>query len=171
MGRIIFVLGGARSGKSSFAARLAAGYSRVAYIATGEGLDPEMRDRIRAHRASRPRAWKTIEESLDVSRAIKRLGWSRDLIIIDCLTLLVSNHIMKRHSEGAIRREIIAILSELRASRTDAIIVSNEVGLGIVPENGLARRFRDIAGRVNQIVAKEADQVFFTVSGLSRRIK
>jgi len=173
MGKLIFILGGARSGKSSFALRLASDRhaKNVAFIATGEALDKEMRRRVRLHRNSRPAHWKTFEEPRRVAEAIKEMGGRFELILIDCLTLLVSNLLLNNTKEKAIEKEITMILNALRRTGSECIIVSNEVGLGIVPGNALARDFRDVAGRVNQIVAKAADEVFFTVSGIPWRIK
>jgi adenosylcobinamide kinase/adenosylcobinamide-phosphate guanylyltransferase len=171
MGRITFIIGGARSGKSRYAARLADNYRKVAFIATGEGRDDEMRHRIHKHRKARPSSWKTFEEPLDVCAAIRKAGARPDLILIDCLTLLVSNLLGDGRDEAAIEREISRILAALDKTRSDAVIVSNEVGFGIVPANKLARDFRDIGGRVNQMVAERADEVYLLVSGLPIKIK
>jgi adenosylcobinamide kinase/adenosylcobinamide-phosphate guanylyltransferase len=172
VGRIIFILGGARSGKSSYATALAnKSGKRVAFIATCQGLDEEMRARIASHKKLRPSSWKTFEEPLDIRKALKNAGSRFDIILIDCLTLLVSNLLLKDIEGAAIEKEIAAIVGELKKMKPDSIIVSNEVGLGIVPDNNLARNFRDIGGRVNQIVAKEADEVCFLVSGLPVKVK
>lgn len=172
MGKITFVLGGARSGKSSHATKLAekAG-AKVAFVATGQGLDREMRKRIASHRRQRSSLWKTFEEPLNMCTAIKKMGSDFDVVLIDCLTLLVSNHLMKKHSEKTIALEVKKMLMQLNKIHSNAIIVSNEVGLGIVPANKLARDFRDIAGRVNQVVAEHADEVYFLVSGIPIKIK
>jgi adenosylcobinamide kinase/adenosylcobinamide-phosphate guanylyltransferase len=173
MGKIIFILGGARSGKSSFALELAkkSKKNKVAFIATGEARDGEMRRRILLHRRSRPSNFETFEEAYNPSGLLKKNAATFDVIIIDCLTLLVSNLMLKKFKEKEILNEMNKILAELRKTKTKAIIVSNEVGLGIVPWTKLGRDFRDIAGKVNQVVAKNADNVFFMVSGLSQKIK
>jgi adenosylcobinamide kinase/adenosylcobinamide-phosphate guanylyltransferase len=152
------------------AARLAGRYGSVTFIATGEGLDGEMAQRIKKHKVSRPKRWSTVEEPLEISRAVGRIA-GQGVIIIDCLTLLVSNHMMKGRGERAISKEISRMCGALKRSRADSIVVSNEVGLGIVPANALAREFRDIAGRVNQLVAASSDRVYFAVSGIPWRIK
>ena len=172
MGKITFILGGARSGKSSYAAALAGrSGKRVAFIATCQGLDREMRKRIASHRRSRPPSWKTFEEPLDVRSALKRVGPGFDVVLIDCLTLLVSNLLLGGMVGVSIEKKITEIIKELKKMRSDSIIVSNEVGLGIVPENSLARDFRDIGGRVNQIASREADEVYFLAAGLPIKIK
>lgn len=173
MGKITFIIGGARSGKSHLAMKMAkdAKYKKVAFIATGEARDDEMKKRIVLHKKARPTNWRTFEEPCHVSNLIKTTGGKFKLVMIDCLTLLVSNLLLMDRKERYIELEIVKMMSGLRKARADSIIVSNEVGLGIVPENGLARDFRDIAGRVNQVVAKAADEVIFTVAGIPWRIK
>ncbi len=171
MGKIILILGGARSGKSTYALELAKKYKRVAFVATCQGLDKEMKQRIKLHQESRPRSWQTFEEPKNVDLLLKKLVNKFDCIIIDCLTLLVSNLLLAGGGQKTIEAKISKALAELKNKKTNAIIVSNEVGLGIVPEHKLGRDFRDIAGKVNQAVAKEATEVFFTISGIPTRIK
>lgn len=173
MGRLIFVVGGARSGKSKFANRLAANLSKdVVYIATGQGLDQEMKTRIKQHKRARRRNWRTMEEPQDLVRAIDRIKSKRKaLLLIDCLTLWISNLICSGKKEAQIRKSARELLKKLGAQDKDAIIVSNEVGFGIVPENKMARIFRDLKGSINQMVAKDADEVYLLVSGLPIRIK
>jgi len=173
MGKIIFILGGARSGKSSFALKLAkkSKKRKVAFIATAQARDREMGKRILLHRLARPSNFKTFEEALNLSGLLKKISSGFDVIIIDCLTLFVSNLMLKRFKEKEILEEIDKVLAMLKKTNTKAIIVSNEVGLGIVPQTKLGRNFRDIAGKVNQAVAKKADNVFFMVSGLPWRVK
>ncbi len=170
MGKITFILGGARSGKSTFAIELAKKHKRVAFIATCQALDKEMSRRIKLHRQARPNHWKTFEEPKNLSLLLIKIG-AFDCIIIDCLTLLISNLILSGHKPEEILKKINALLSMLRRKEAETIIVSNEVGLGIVPANKLGRNFRDIAGQINQIVAREADKVFFTVAGIPTMIK
>jgi len=171
MGRIIFILGGARSGKSTYALELAKKYKKVAFIATCQGLDAEMKKRIRLHQKTRPKHWSTFEESNDLEPLLMKISKRFNCAIIDCLTLWVSNLILGEYKQGEIIKKVNALLSKLRSKRTKIIMVSNEVGLGIVPAHKLGRDFRDIAGKVNQLVAKEADEVFFMVSGIPWRIK
>ena len=171
MGRITLILGGARSGKSTQALNLAKKTKKVAFIATCEGLDKEMKERILKHKADRPANWKTFEEPKELAELLTRIDNSFDCIIIDCLTLLVSNLLLSVYKEEVIVEKIKAVLFQLRKKKAKAIIVSNEVGLGIVPVNKLGRRFRDIAGKVNQIVAQESDEVLFIISGLPLIVK
>lgn len=172
MGKITFILGGARSGKSAYARELANRQKKkVAFIATCEPLDKEMRERIRLHKKNRPSNWKTFEEPLFVSKILKEITNIYEIILIDCLTLLISNLLLKGSKEGGIEKEINKILSMLKKNKNKSIIVSNEVGLGIVPDSRLGREFRDIAGRINQQVAEKSDEVFFAVSGIPWRIK
>lgn len=172
MGKIIFLLGGARSGKSQFAIKLAKKDARkVAFIATCVGLDREMEKRIRLHKRNRPINWQTFEAPKDIALLLKKIGSKFEIIIIDCLTLLVSSFLLKGLKEEDIEKKINKILDTLKRTKAKSIIVSNEVGLGIVPENKLARDFRDIVGRINQIVAKESNQVFFMASGIPIKIK
>jgi len=172
VGKITFILGGARSGKSSYALKIAkdAG-GKVAFIATAQAKDAEMKKRIALHKNSRPRGWKTFEEAREPSLILKNIGAKFNVIIIDCLTLMVSNLILSGHKDTVIKNRIHAMLGALEEIKAQSIIVSNEVGLGIVPENKLARAFRDVAGTVNQIVADKSDNVFFLVSGIPWRIK
>ena len=171
MGKITFVLGGARSGKSSFALELAKKYKKTAFVATCRGLDEEMRQRIKKHRLARPRNWVTFEEDKDIVTVIEKMQGGFDCIIIDCLTLWVSNLLLSKNREEKIGRLTAEMLAVLRKKKARVILVSNEVGLGLVPANKIGRQFRDIAGRVNQMTAKEADEVFFTVSGIPVKIK
>ena len=237
MAKMTFVLGGARSGKSTFAEGLARKYNDVVYIATAEVKDEEMRDRIQIHRARRPFNWKTIEAPFHVDRVISNLNENAGLIYIDCITLYVTNMLLSDETgacrgerpfaptkddknpppltpparrgeakevatpgegktkgettspsidgrgKGEGEREILKqkqsqILGEInklckvcRESKSDVILVSNEVGLGIVPDNALSRVFRDIAGSANQLIADEADEVYFIVAGIAQKIK
>jgi adenosylcobinamide kinase/adenosylcobinamide-phosphate guanylyltransferase len=171
MGKITFILGGARSGKSSFALTLAKKYKKAAFLATCRGLDKEMRERINRHKVLRPKNWTTFEEDKNIVSALERMRNYFDCIIIDCLTLWVSNLLVARNKEEKILQETIAMLAELKKKNARAILVSNEVGLGLVPANKLGRKFRDIAGQVNQLAAKEADEVFFIVSGIPVKLK
>lgn len=168
MSEITFILGGARSGKSSYALGLAKACKKVAFIATCEPLDKEMRQRISLHKKSRPKHWHTFDEPRDICALLNKISHKYDFLIIDCLTLLISNLlIVKRNPEVEIKR----ILACLKKFKGKTAVVSNEVGLGIVPDTALGRAFRDIAGRINQTVAREAKNVYFMVSGIPWRIK
>ena len=171
MGKIILILGGARSGKSTYALALAKKHKDVAFIATCEGLDKEMRERIKRHKEARPRHWQTFEEPKEIAGLLAKLGNGFDCILIDCLTLLVSNLLLTKHKEAEIIKRTEVMLAQLKKKKAKVILVSNEVGLGLVPANKLGRDFRDIAGKVNQLAAAKADEVFFIVSGIPMRVK
>jgi len=171
MNKITLILGGARSGKSSYALSLAKKYKKVAFIATCLGLDKEMRERIRLHKEARPKHWETFEEPKEVAKLIGKLSNSFDCILIDCLTLLVSNLIFSNNTQKQIFKKIEELLLVLSKKKARVILVSNELGLGLVPANKLGREFRDTAGIVNQIVASGADEVLFMVAGLPMNIK
>ena len=169
MKKIVFITGGARSGKSSFALKQASGIpGKKAYIATAEALDEEMRKRIEDHREQRGKEWDTFEEPLMIAEVIKKIGDRYDAIVLDCLTLWLSN-IM--HSNLIIETEIERLISSLLSHQTSVFIVSNEVGMGIVPENEMARKFRDMAGLLNQKIAGAADEVYIVVAGIPLKIK
>lgn len=172
MGKIIFILGGARSGKSTYAINLAKRIpKRVAFIATCASLDKEMKKRIRLHQTKRPSSWQTFEETKDIAALLKKIRSQYPMIIIDCLTLLISNLLLAGFKENTILDKINEILKILKSLKGKAIIVANEVGLGIVPNSKLGRDFRDLAGKVNQLVVQKADEVFFMVSGLPLKVK
>jgi adenosyl cobinamide kinase/adenosyl cobinamide phosphate guanylyltransferase len=163
---LTLILGGARSGKSTRALSLARG--RVLFVATAEALDDEMAERIAAHRAERPAHWDTLEEPKDIARALRARGDQYDSVIIDCLTLWVGNLM---EGEQGLREWVPPLLEAYRAGRADWIVISNEVGLGIVPDNPLARRYRDSLGVVNQLVAEAADTVILMVAGIAVELK
>jgi adenosylcobinamide kinase/adenosylcobinamide-phosphate guanylyltransferase len=170
--KVVLVTGGARSGKSRFAQGLVEGWGqRFLYIATAEVLDDEMAERVRRHRDDRGRRWRTLEEPLDLPRALAA-AQSYDGALLDCLTLWTSN-LLGRHGvdEDGLWREVETFLEALRVYSGRLCLVTNEVGSGIVPEHPLARRFRDEAGRINQRVASQASEVFLVVSGLPLRLK
>ena len=185
MGHIILITGGARSGKSSFAEQLASeGGVRVAYIATAQALDAEMEDRIFRHREQRPWHWKTCEAHQDPSSVLTEAVDDFDVFLLDCLTVLITNRLLAADidwerpamnqlhaAEADVMGEIDAIITAALAGRACTIVVSNEVGLGIVPLTPLARFFRDCAGRANQRIAAVAGDVYLVVSGIPVRIK
>src|SRR3989338_3073606 len=173
MAKLTFILGGARSGKSSFAVELAKEYKSVTYVATAQVLDDEMRERVEMHKKLRPASWKVVESHVNVANTVERL--KADLILIDCLTLYVSNLLLDANKEDTkeeyITNEIKRLCDASENVSADVIMVSNEVGLGIVPADPLGRKFRDIAGRVNQIVASRADEVYFVTAGIPQKLK
>ncbi|TPJ74018.1 bifunctional adenosylcobinamide kinase/adenosylcobinamide-phosphate guanylyltransferase [Mesorhizobium sp. B2-7-1] len=166
--KLTFVLGGARSGKSSHAENLTTAHlSPWAYIATAQAFDDEMRERIALHRSRRGEGWVTVDAPLDLVGAIEALP-DHQPVLIDCLTLWLTNHMLAEHDVEAECRRLADVLSRPRGPW---FVVSNEVGLGIVPDNALARRFRDAAGRLNQQVAAIADNVLMMVAGLPLKVK
>ncbi|AZO46561.1 MAG: bifunctional adenosylcobinamide kinase/adenosylcobinamide-phosphate guanylyltransferase [Mesorhizobium sp.] len=165
---LTFIIGGARSGKSAHAETLVtASPSPWAYIATAEAYDDEMRERIALHRARRGEGWATVDAPLDLAAAIEALP-DHEPVLIDCLTLWLTNHMLAERDLDAECRRLVDVLSRPRGPW---FVVSNEVGLGIVPDNALARRFRDAAGRLNQQVAAVADTVLLMVAGLPLKVK
>jgi adenosylcobinamide kinase/adenosylcobinamide-phosphate guanylyltransferase len=166
--KTFLITGGARSGKSSFAENLALNYNKIAYIATALPSDDEMQSRILKHQQDRPKSWKTFEETVDIVDIIKNNHSNYNVFIIDCLTLWLSNLL---YYEKDIKAYCNQFLELLQHPPTSMIMVSNEVGLGIVPENALARQFRDMQGRLNQNIAKEVNNAYFIVAGLPITLK
>lgn len=163
-----FVLGGARSGKTSHALRLVeAQAARRVYVATGEALDAEMAARIAAHKAERGDGWRTIEAPLDLSGALASVG-PDEAVLVDCLTLWVSNLM---HAERGVEDATDGLLDTMEQTAAPLTLVSNEVGLGLVPDTPLGRAFRDAQGRLNQRVAAAADHVVFVAAGLPLTLK
>jgi adenosylcobinamide kinase/adenosylcobinamide-phosphate guanylyltransferase len=165
---LTFILGGARSGKSLHAERLASAFAPPwTYIATAQAHDEEMRERIALHRDRRDRRWRTLEAPLDLAGALETAGEGTP-VLVDCLTLWLSNHMLAgRDLEAEARR----LVERLKRPKGPWFAVANEVGLGIVPETALGRRFRDEAGRLNQRVAEAAGRVVFMVAGLPMQVK
>ncbi|MER9962002.1 bifunctional adenosylcobinamide kinase/adenosylcobinamide-phosphate guanylyltransferase [Mesorhizobium sp. M0045] len=167
-GALTLVIGGARSGKSAHAERLVSACPAPwSYVATAQAYDEEMRQRIALHRSRRGDGWTTIEAPLDLTGAIKALPDGQP-VLIDCLTLWLTNHMLADHDVEAECRRLADVLSRPRGPW---FVVSNEVGQGIVPDNALARRFRDAAGRLNQDVAAVAGTVLLMVAGLPLKVK
>ncbi len=182
-GKIVLITGGARSGKSTFAERYAADSGKkVIYIATAAGQDEEMRRRIADHKKRRPSQFDTVEEPFYPHRVLEK-GDKENLFLLDCLTLLLTNHLLKEGGgeeedssfwpgrKVAVLEYIDLFMDYVGRCTADVLIVTNEVGLGIVPENKLGRIFRDLAGKANQFVATGADEVWLMVCGIAQRIK
>jgi len=171
--KITLVLGGCRSGKSRYALDAAnemAGDDKI-YMATSVPSDSEMKKRVERHQAERGADWQTIEEPLLIHEAIAGASDGARVILVDCLTLWTSNLLFQEKDEAGIMAAVDLLTDALASSACPVLLVSNEVGYGIVPENGLARQFRDMAGLVNQRVARLADQVILTVAGIGVQIK
>lgn len=175
MGRLIVVLGGARSGKSRYAERLAARYRDVIYLATGQMTDGEMAERIALHRAQRPAHWRTVEEGYAPAEAVHQAldAAPAEAVLLDCVSFLISNHLMadeERFEERACR-SLIELLTLCRQRGITLIAVANEVGQGLVPEYKLGRLFRDAQGRLNQFLAREADEAYACFAGIAVNLK
>ncbi|MDA8082468.1 MAG: bifunctional adenosylcobinamide kinase/adenosylcobinamide-phosphate guanylyltransferase [Nitrospiraceae bacterium] len=167
--RTVFLLGGARSGKSKFALAEASKIpGRRAFIATATANDAEMLQRIEKHRQARSSEWKTFEEPVKVPELLTGISGSFEVIVVDCLTLWLSNLMFSGRDIG---EECGSFVSCIKTSPASLFVVANEVGLGIVPDNGLARQFRDLAGVLNQKVAATADDVFLMAAGIPVKIK
>ena len=177
MARTIFVTGGASSGKSLFAEKLALGYGApVAYLATAQALDGEMDDRIIRHRQRRGDVWQTVEVPIQLEEELRRIDGKFNAVLVDCVTLWLTNLLLKDESSVEcggehILVEVRRLAVTLPTLATPVILVSNEVGMGIVPENRLARLFRDIAGQANQILAAAADEAWLVASGIPLKLK
>ena len=169
MAAVTLVLGGARSGKSAHAERLVreSGLAPV-YLATGRAWDDEMRSRIEAHAARRGPEWRTVEEPVELLAVLLREASGRSAVLVDCLTLWVTNLMLEERDIGAATASLAEALPSLSG---EVVLVSNEVGLGIVPENAMARAFRDHAGRLHQEIAAVADRVTFIAAGLPLVLK
>jgi adenosylcobinamide kinase/adenosylcobinamide-phosphate guanylyltransferase len=168
-GRIILVLGGARSGKSAFAEELIdrSGLSKI-YLATGQVFDDEMKRRVGIHKGRRGPEWDLAEEPLDLCGALSRIASDKRAVLVDCLTLWVTNLMM---AERVQPNEADALALALKTMPGTIVLVSNEVGQGIVPDNAMARAFRDHAGLLHQKVAAMADEVYFVTAGLPQKLK
>ncbi len=169
--RLILVLGGAASGKSQMALDLAGEVGPRAFVATGQALDREMKIRIERHQATRSSDWETAEVPADLARWFSGNRNSYQTIVLDCLTLWLSNLKGRKLHDVAVFDATDDLLQAIRLTKARVVIVSNELGLGLVPATKNVRAFRDLAGRVNQQVAAEADEVYLTVSGLPLRLK
>lgn len=185
MRRLVLVTGGARSGKSTFAEKLAKDCNcDVVYIATSIPFDDEMKARIKKHVEQRPANWKTVEAYKDLDRHLVQEKKEPVAYLLDCITIMITNlmlessldwdNISNRESdnlEAQIKQEMEKLIEVVNEKDTTFILVTNEIGMGIVPENRLSRLFRDIAGRINQMLAQAADEVYLCVSGIPVKIK
>ncbi len=191
MGKLILLLGGARSGKSSFAEQKAREWAadNVLYVATSETKDDEMRLRVQKHQAGRPPSWTTLEAPRNVAAAIRESNHNSGVILVDCITFLVSNYLMAASEpiddpfgppssdpfddaiESVIRADLNALADYAHTQDVTILVVSNEVGMGLVPAYDLGRAYRDLLGRANQDLAGRADEVYLLVAGLPLRLK
>lgn len=185
MGKLILVTGGARSGKSSLGEKLAKEAGRdVLYVATSIPFDEEMKLRVKKHRETRPANWETVEAYKDLDVALGDKIDNKDAVLLDCITVMVSNLMLERamdwedisvkevdEVEIRVLEEIKKLIDIAKKSETLFIVITNELGMGIVPPSMLGRAIRDIGGRVNQLLAREADEVYFCVSGIPMKVK
>jgi len=172
MKKFIFILGGVKSGKSEYAVKLAKKITKkVAFIATGTPSDKEMEERIKKHKKLRPIFWKLIAEEKNIVSVLEKLNNKYEVVLIDCLGLWISNLMAENLSEKKIEKMVNNLIKTILKLKFTTIVVSNEVGAGIVPANPVARKFRDILGYTNKMMAKKADQVIFTVAGIPIKIK
>ena len=191
MGRLTLILGGARSGKSTFAENRAKelGGDSVLYTATSEAKDVEMQQRVTSHRVARPPAWETLEAPRNVAQALRQESSAAKVVLLDCMTFLVANHLMDAAAprenpfdepiadpfdpriEANVVGEVEALIDYVQEFNIEMLVVSNEVGLGVVPAYELGRAYRDILGRANQILARHADEVQLLVAGIPMKVK
>jgi len=165
--KIILITGGCRSGKSRFALDYAnRHFSKKLYLATCKALDEEMARRVENHKKMRGPEWQTIEEPVEIVDKIRQYGDKMEVILLDCITLWLSNLLMRENNDPKIMDEVDRLIDVIKQSQTSLIIVSNEVGMGIVPVDQLGRRFRDLSGMANQRIAQVAETVIFMVSGI-----
>jgi adenosylcobinamide kinase / adenosylcobinamide-phosphate guanylyltransferase len=176
---LTLILGGARSGKSSYAQRLAEETGKpVTFLATAQALDEEMTARIQKHRLERPATWQTLEVPMNVASCLGQI--ESNIVILDCVTLLINNLMMQFVENdlveeapfmAAVQREVDELIAALRKKEQDWLVISNEVGLGLVPAYQMGRAYRDAIGWANQALAREADKVIFMVAGIPTTIK
>lgn len=166
------ILGGARSGKSRYACALQPAHARVVFVATAEARDADMAARIARHRAERPAHWRTVEAPLGLATTLERLAAEPvDAAVVDCITLWVSNRLLRGDADRAILAECEAVAELIRRRRLDLTVVTNEVGAGVHPESALGVRFQDLLGVVNQRLAAVCDQVTLMVAGIPVTVK
>jgi adenosylcobinamide kinase/adenosylcobinamide-phosphate guanylyltransferase len=171
-GSVTLVLGGARSGKSRYAQQLAEQSRHVVFVATAKASDDEMAAKIERHRVERPQEWRTIEEPLDLPKVLAENAVGSDVIVVDCLTIFAANLLeVEGEDSEAIERRVEALCEALRTAQCNVVLVSNEVGSGVVPEYAVGCRYRDLLGEINQKVARVADDVVLMVAGLPLALK
>ena len=172
-GSVTLVLGGARSGKSRYAQQLAEQSRHVVFVATAKASDEEMRAKIERHREDRPKEWPTVEEPLDLPKVLAEHELKSEVIVVDCLTIFAANLLDTEGEDNndAIERRVEALCEALRAAQCDVVLVSNEVGSGVVPAYPVGCRYRDLLGEINQKVARVADDVVLMVAGLPLALK
>jgi len=168
---VTLVLGGVRSGKSRYAVAEAARFSRVTFVATATRSDAEMRRKIAAHRRERPASWKTVESTTALDAAIQRHGQSADVLLVDCLTTYCGGLLSRIRSESRRRMHIDAVVAAICSTSASLLIVSNEVGSGVVPPFKSGRLFRDLLGEMNQEIGRVADRVVLLVAGIPIAVK
>ena len=169
---LTLILGGVRSGKSRMAERLAADISdQIVYLATAEAKDVEMQERIALHQTHRPEHWKTIEEPIHLAKALFEVGTAENVVIVDCLTLWITNLLLADQRFKTGRDEIEALITELKRERRNLVLVSNETNSGVVPMDALSRRFCDEIGVLHQTLAALADNVILMVAGIPTWVK
>jgi adenosylcobinamide kinase/adenosylcobinamide-phosphate guanylyltransferase len=171
MNRVVLITGGSRSGKSSYALDRAGDYRNKAFIATAEALDQEMRSRIAEHRRQRNPSFQTVEAPVDLAGAVNGLAPEVEVAVIDCITVWLGNLFHRQLVKNGTAPEIEAFLAGVDRPPCNLIIVTNEVGMGIVPGDRETRRFRDTAGRINQHLARVAQEVILTVCGIPLQLK
>lgn len=166
------VLGGTRSGKSRFAFEQGEKFpGKKVFVATCQPFDSEMKGRIALHQQSRNASWKTVEEFFNLADRIKEISEPYKVILVDCLTLWLSNWVLKEDQDTKVREEIFRLLEAVQQTVTPIILVTNEIGMGIVPPTPLGRRFRDLQGELNQAAARMVDEVYLVTAGIPLKIK
>jgi len=168
---VTLIVGGARSGKSRYAQNLAEGFERVTFVATARASDSGMRRKIARHRLERPASWETVEAPLRLESAIQSVSTKVDMLIIDCLTLYLANLMRARREQKSIPDHLSRVCEAIRRAKSSIIIVSNEVGCGVVPPYRSGRLYRDLLGQLNQQIAQIADRVVLMVAGLPVVVK
>jgi adenosylcobinamide kinase / adenosylcobinamide-phosphate guanylyltransferase len=163
---VTLIVGGARSGKSRYAQKLAEGFERVTFVATARPSDSAMRRKIARHRSERPASWETVEAPLRLDSAIQSRSAETDMLIIDCLTLYLANVIHAKKEQKGILEHLSQVCEAIRCAKSSIIVVSNEVGCGIVPPFRSGRLYRDLLGQLNQQIAEIADRVVLMVAGV-----
>jgi adenosylcobinamide kinase/adenosylcobinamide-phosphate guanylyltransferase len=168
---LILVIGGASSGKSSFALSLAGSLNPKAFVATAEPRDAEIAQRIERHRQSRGEGWDTVEEPLAPATWLARHGRDYEVVLLDCLTLWLSNLVGQHKSTPQIFEEVTTLLCTIRDTSSKVIIVTNELGMSLVPMEAAARQFRQLSGEINQMVSAQADEVYAVMAGIPAKLK